>query len=1491
MNEIIKVAQLQQDGGKGGNGGVLPLKLNRPEAGTQLIIGRADGQRVDFSQIVNEPVSYFQVGDDLQLVFADGGSVIVTDFFVGDTSADTVIVGQGQFISIDELLDLASIPKVGEIQTAAGPTTNLGDEVGGPDGSGANFSDPVIAAFGGGEQSLLDLLAGVTGGGGAGGVTPEEAATEEINDVPTAGDAEDGFTIAEADLANGSNGGGVTTVSGSLGINFGADGPGLLQIRLDASGALPLNPDGSPFDLSSNGVSLGYSLLTRPSAGFQRLTGSDVTKGESIFSLDLDPNSGAGGEYTFTLLRNLDHVKAGEDDVIALRFSFRAFDGNGDSVESSFVINIADDEALIGDPEYLPLDEELLDDGNDGDSYADGGDLESNGALSFEGSLNIIWGADDGNNDVDGGASDRTGDRAVSFSNVTAADNVTVNGGDISASALSSRGETLSYFLDNDSGTLIAYVEDGTSADYNAGEDRTVFTVTLSDDGLGSYTFTLLDVLDHPVAGSEDDLDLSFAITVTDGDGDSSPSTFTVTVNDDGPTGTGADTITVTEDDLVSGISSREGSLNISFGADGKSGTDALAFEDATVSYSGSSTMSELKSNDMPVQTVLLGDILVGYTGSSAPSEPFNTASPPSNAVFFITLDDSSLSGTYSFTLLQPLDHPAPNVSTNEHFIDLSFDVLAKDGDSDISTPQTVTVRVDAAGTISSIDYSALATGVFVNLDTAPYTDTDPDPDQTVAGKTATDRSGQGPVIGIDDVTGIKDAVGGAGDDLFVSGPGDNRLEGGAGDDTFVLRPNSIVGAGAAPRFIDLGDGTTRELDISGLAGNADTVIGGADHDTIILEKGTGEGAVSDTTGKASRQKYLDGIETIEGSDGDDVVMVYATYSSDNGGVTGITLDGKGGNDALGGTDQFDTLIGGDGDDLLSGLGGNDQLNGGSGNDELYGGAGVDTLRGGSGADKLFGGDGDDYLRGEGSSDYLDGGEGIDVLVGDGGEDTLIGGAGDDILKGGAGHDTLTGGADDDTLSGGSGIDTAVYDEVRSNYTITLERDVSGGVTGVQVTETTITNVDEGTDDLTDIELLKFSDVTLDLTADVFVLDASGNLVGTYDKIQEAIDAGSTLNGYTVEVHAGTYNENVTITKAINLVGVGDVTVTPPSGNVVTLAGDIAGGDVSIDNIDLVGGTNGVFIQTAANAGKLSITNGDISGNSQHGVYLVGDDPDNDGIYPIISGVTALEIIGANFSSNGTGGGQGYGHIKLFGYQGDALFRDVEIAGEAPGTANAARPDNAIEITGYVDDSSGNPVGAGAPNIGTVVFDGVEVTGAFEKNPVAIFNFNLLDGLSFTDTGAGSGLDLVGAQSGWGPLFNIDGVSAADIDASGFNIALPVSGIVTEIQGEKLGQGPVDQSITGTQYGDRIMGKGGNDELHGGAGNDELYGADKPGGDFEAETGDDTLYGDEGDDKLFGGAGSDQLFGGDDDDMLDGGEGDDVLEGGSGDDQLLGGAG
>ena len=109
--------------------------------------------------------------------------------------------------------------------------------------------------------------------------------------------------------------------------------------------------------------------------------------------------------------------------------------------------------------------------------------------------------------------------------------------------------------------------------------------------------------------------------------------------------------------------------------------------------------------------------------------------------------------------------------------------------------------------------------------------------------------------------------------------------------------------------------------------------------------------------------------------------------------------------------------------------------------------------------------------------------------------ENAIGGSGDDTITGNSSANNIQGGAGDDIIDGGSGTDTAVYQDVVSNYSIT--RNTNNSIT-IKHSNLTGNSIDDGTDILTSIENIQFTDQTIKSTTINFSDESLYSRSGTY---------------------------------------------------------------------------------------------------------------------------------------------------------------------------------------------------------------------------------------------------------------------------------------------------------------------------------------------------------------------------------------------------------
>ena len=352
----------------------------------------------------------------------------------------------------------------------------------------------------------------------ASGHTVASIANVDITDSVPVAVAGTAGSVTEAAMAGGnaapSHDTGAATANGSLNISWGADGANTNQgglgdraVAFTSATVATQGQDGETLTshglavhtvLLADGTLVGYTGEAAPAA----TTASNVVFYATVSDTD-------NGHYNFTLVQSLDDAKG--SDAIKLTFGYTATDSDGDTASNSFTITVADDRPVAAAGEAGSVTEGALAGGNE--------TLHVESDASATGSLNISWGADNGNTNQ-GGA----GDRSVAFTNA----NVATEGQN--GEALSSHGLSVHTVLLADD-TLVGYT--GEAAPTAISASNVVFYATVSDTDNGHYNFTLVQSLDD--AKGSDAIKLTFGYTATDSDGDTATNSFTVIVADDKP--------------------------------------------------------------------------------------------------------------------------------------------------------------------------------------------------------------------------------------------------------------------------------------------------------------------------------------------------------------------------------------------------------------------------------------------------------------------------------------------------------------------------------------------------------------------------------------------------------------------------------------------------------------------------------------------------------------------------------------------------------------------------------------------------------------------------------------------------------------------------------------------------------------------------------------------------------------------------------------------
>lgn len=245
-------------------------------------------------------------------------------------------------------------------------------------------------------------------------------------------------------------------------------------------------------------------------------------------------------------------------------------------------------------------------------------------------------------------------------------------------------------------------------------------------------------------------------------------------------------------------------------------------------------------------------------------------------------------------------------------------------------------------------------------------------------------------------------------------------------------------------------------------------------------------------------------------------------------------------------------------------------------------------------------------------------------------------------------------------------------------------------------------------------------------------------------QIQDGVDVAKSGNATMVNIAAGTYNESVTIEKALILSGAGRDATTISAGltnNGVTIDGDIGNfGRVYIRNLGFDGNLNGVEVKSTVNANEVLIGGSKFTNNADTGV-VIRDGATTGGLNKFTMGysefanngqkgvavygdtTTTSSIYNTDFLNNGLNStSRGEGDILFYFYNGDVSLRDIDVQGNTGGLA-----DYGIQIIG-------------APSFaqsGVIELDNVSVSGQYRAANLGIQEYDGIQSLTMMDVSLG----------------------------------------------------------------------------------------------------------------------------------------------------------
>lgn len=474
-----------------------------------------------------------------------------------------------------------------------------------------------------------------------------------------------------------------STFGGTLTANFGTDGPGTFTFSSDMDGKV---------------VTIGQEEVTYHLVGnvLTAEVSDGARSGTDLFTVTLN----ADGTYSVQLINNVLQLDDGTntENNASASITFTAHDSDGDVGNGTLTITLDDDIPVAKPP--IPPEE-----GGDPTPLVTG--LVDEDDLPAGNGDNAPGDDDPGNADGDNDGT-TTGGGAGSLGGL-------FNAGADAPLTFSLSSVTSGLPVLHSAGALVTYDVSGNVLTASA-NGSTVFTLTVNADG--SWVFDLEGQLDHPTAGTEDNLllDLSSVIVATDTDGDevgAAGGVFVINVDDDMPSqGEGSVVAHVDEDELSGGITDSDAETTVATGSLA-SQVSIGADQPGSFSFDGSALggLPALTSGGNAIHYAIVGDSLVAYTG----------ADPALNQVFTVSLDSD---GNFTVTLLDQVDH-LPNSPANDDDQSLTIDlsgivqVIDADGDSVNLDARSFIVDLEDDIPVANDDGANAVEGTTLNVATS----------------------------------------------------------------------------------------------------------------------------------------------------------------------------------------------------------------------------------------------------------------------------------------------------------------------------------------------------------------------------------------------------------------------------------------------------------------------------------------------------------------------------------------------------------------------------------------------------------------------------------------------------------------------------------------------------------------------------------------------------------------------------------------------------